>query len=125
MTAYIKDQSCSILNERNELVYVCPVHESVDGTKMGMFTRQDLMQITALEGSIDIEFRFANDTARDFTPTIPEIVGLIASLLPSVLKLLSTIKGKKQEKLDAITEILKVGHTDGEKILLITQIAKL
>lgn len=125
MTAYIKDQSCTILDDKGVLIYVCPVHASVDGTKMGMFTRQDLMQITALEGSIDIEFRFANDTARDFVAFIPDIVEVMASLLPPVLRLLSTIKWHKQEKLDAITDILKGTHTDGEKILLITQIAKL
>jgi len=123
MTAYIKDQRCSILNERNELVYVCPVHKSTDGTTKGMFAQSDIDSIEAIKD--DIEFRFANDTARDFTPTIPEIVGLIASLLPSVLKLLSTIKNKPQEKLDTITAILKGTHSDSEKILLIKQIAKL
>jgi len=123
MTAYIKDQSCTILDDKGSLIYVCPVHKSTDGTTKGMFAQSDIDSIEAIKD--DIEFRFANDTARDFTPTIPEIVGLIASLLPSVLKLLSTIKGKKQEKLDAITEILKGTHSDSEKILLITQIAKL
>ena len=123
-TAYIKQESCTIINEWDKVIFICPVHKSTDGTTKGMFTPEDIESIENL-GDKDIKFYFADDTTRDFVPSIPEIVTLIASLAPSIIKMLSGIKGRKQEKLDTITKILEGTHTDAEKILLIEQIVQL
>ena len=123
MTAYIKDKTCTILDDKGKLVYLCPVHTSTDGTNKGMFSDTHLDAIGDLK---DIEFRFADDTARDFTPTIPEIVEIISLLQPVVLWILSRIKAKTGDMKKAI-EIINTtdGLTDSQKLLLITKIQEL
>jgi len=88
-----------------------------------MFTDTHLEAIGDIK---DIEFRFADNTARDFTPTVPEIVEIISLLQPVVLWILSRIKAKTGNMKKAISMINTTdGLTDAQKLLLIAKIQEI